>query len=63
MALWALAWVGSTPIGGPVVGWIGEHAGARWSLLVGGIPTLLLGVAAYPALSKLDPHVAATSGK
>lgn len=58
MALWALAWVGSTPIGGPIVGWIGEHLGARWSLLVGGIPTLLLGLAAYPALSKLDPRVA-----
>ncbi len=24
MALWALAWLGSTPIGGPIVGWIGQ---------------------------------------
>ena len=54
MALWALAWVGSTPIGGPIVGWVGQELGARWSLLVGGIPTLLLGLAAYPVLSKLD---------
>jgi MFS family permease len=54
MALWALAWVGSTPIGGPIVGWIGEHVGARWSLLAGGLPTLVLGLAAYPVLSKLD---------
>ncbi|MDX6342643.1 MAG: hypothetical protein QOH87_2781, partial [Trebonia sp.] len=33
MALWALAWQGSTPIGGPLVGWIAQEAGARWSLV------------------------------
>ena len=31
MALWGLAWLGSTPIGGPLVGWIAQEAGARWS--------------------------------
>jgi MFS family permease len=46
MALWALAWLGSTPIGGPIVGWIGQEAGARWALLVGGVATLLCGVLA-----------------
>jgi MFS family permease len=54
MALWALAWVGSTPIGGPIVGWVGEQFGARWSLLVGGVPTLIIGLALYPMLSRLD---------
>lgn len=54
MALWALAWVGSTPIGGPIVGWVGENLGARWSLLVGGIPTMAIGLALYPMLSRLD---------
>jgi MFS family permease len=54
MALWALAWVGSTPIGGPIVGWIGQEFGARWSLLVGGVPTLIIGVALYPMMSRLD---------
>jgi MFS family permease len=54
MALWALAWVGSTPIGGPIVGWVGEQLGARWSLLVGGVPTLAVGLVAYPVLSRLD---------
>lgn len=63
MALWGLAWVGSTPIGGPIVGWVGQHLGARWSLLVGGVPTLVLGLVAYPVLSKLDRFVATTSGK
>jgi MFS family permease len=59
MALWALAWVGSTPIGGPIVGWVGEQFGARWSLLIGGIPTLIIGLALYPLLSRLDQPRAA----
>jgi MFS family permease len=54
MALWALAWVGSTPIGGPIVGWVGQTFGARWTLLVGGVPTLIIGVVLYPMLARLD---------
>jgi MFS family permease len=54
MALWALAWLGSTPVGGPIVGWIGQEAGARWSLVVGGAATLLCGIAALPALTRID---------
>ncbi len=46
MALWALAWLGSTPIGGPIIGWIGEDVGARWGLVVGGVATLLCGIVA-----------------
>ena len=29
MALWAVAFMGSTPVGGPLVGWIAQVAGAR----------------------------------
>jgi MFS family permease len=54
MALWALAWLGSTPVGGPIVGWIGQAAGARWSLVVGGLATLACGALALPALSRID---------
>jgi MFS family permease len=54
MALWALAWQGSTPIGGPLVGWIAQEAGARWSLVAGGIPTLVCGLLALPALTRID---------
>jgi predicted MFS family arabinose efflux permease len=46
MALWGLAWLGSTPVGGPIIGWIGENAGARWGLVVGGVATLLCGILA-----------------
>ncbi|MFI5952272.1 MFS transporter [Cryptosporangium sp. NPDC051539] len=58
MALWTLAWGGSTPIGGPLVGWIGETFGARWSLIAGGVPTILVGLAALPALRAIDRRAA-----
>jgi MFS family permease len=35
MALWSMAFLGSTPIGGPLIGAIGEHAGPRWALALG----------------------------
>jgi MFS family permease len=54
MALWALAWLGSTPIGGPIVGWVGQTAGARWALVIGGLPTLICGILALPALTRID---------
>jgi hypothetical protein len=54
MALWALAWLGSTPIGGPIVGWVGQAAGARWALVIGGLATLLCGLLALPALTRID---------
>ena len=54
MALWALAWLGSTPIGGPIVGWAGQTVGARWSLVIGGLPTLICGILALPALTRID---------
>jgi MFS family permease len=40
MALWAVAFMGSTPIGGPLIGWVGQTYGARVSLLVGGVAAL-----------------------
>jgi len=54
MALWAVAWLGSTPIGGPIVGWVGEELGARWSLIIGGVPTLAVGIVTYPILARVD---------
>jgi MFS family permease len=54
MALWVLGWGGTTLLGGPLVGWIAEEFGARWSLVVGGVPTVLIGVTAWPALKRID---------
>jgi len=40
MALYALLFLGSTPIGGPLIGWISQHFGARMGLALGGVATL-----------------------
>jgi MFS family permease len=61
MALWALAWLGSTPIGGPIVGWAGQVAGARWSLVIGGLATLICGILAVPALRRVARRAAGGS--
>ncbi|GAB4012352.1 MFS transporter [Nocardioides ultimimeridianus] len=37
MALYFTVLAGGTPIGSPVIGWIGAHFGARWCLIVGGV--------------------------
>jgi MFS family permease len=40
MALWAVAFMGSTPIGGPVIGWITSEFGARVGLATGALSCL-----------------------
>jgi MFS family permease len=37
MALYMTIVMGGTPIGSPVIGWVGEAFGARWTLLLGGV--------------------------
>lgn len=49
MALWGMAMLGSTPIGGPFIGFIGEHLGGRWGIGVGG--AVALGTALFAVLS------------
>jgi MFS family permease len=41
MAIYMTIVMGGTPIGAPVIGWIGETYGARWTLIVGGLLVLL----------------------
>jgi MFS family permease len=40
MSFWSVAFLGSTTIGGPIVGWFAEAAGARWGLALGGLAAL-----------------------
>lgn len=40
MSLFSMAMIGSTPIGGPIVGWIGEHVDPRAALLLGGVAAI-----------------------
>jgi len=41
MSFWSIAFLGSTTIGGPVVGWFGQVAGARWGLAIGGMAAIV----------------------
>jgi len=41
MALWTVAFLGSTPIGAPIIGWIGEYIGPRYGLAVGGMAAIV----------------------
>ncbi|MBU6226339.1 MAG: MFS transporter [Acidobacteria bacterium] len=41
LALGAVAFLGSTPVGGPVTGWVADHISPEWSLGYGGVIALL----------------------
>ncbi|MEA2594950.1 MAG: hypothetical protein QOF01_1419 [Thermomicrobiales bacterium] len=59
MALWTMAFLGSTPIGGPIIGWIGEHAGPRWGLAVGGVAAILAAGLGALALKRIEERAVA----
>ncbi|GAA5166727.1 MFS transporter [Ornithinimicrobium tianjinense] len=46
MALYMAVFFGGTPLGSPIIGWIGEVLGARWTILVATIACGLTAVAA-----------------
>ena len=41
MSFWAVAFLGTTPIGGPIIGWIGQNIGTRIGVMVGGVAALV----------------------
>jgi MFS family permease len=52
MALWAVAFLGSTPIGGPIAGVVSEHFGGRGGLLMGAAACLLAALLGWFALRR-----------
>lgn len=46
MSLYMIVMLGATPVGSPIVGWIGETFGPRWSIGIGSITALLVATAA-----------------
>ncbi len=40
MALYLAVFMGGTPLGAPLVGWLGETYGARWSIIAGGLASI-----------------------
>jgi MFS family permease len=53
MSLWAVVFLGSTPIGAPLIGFLAGRYGARFALGVGGLATLLIAVWAGFALRRI----------
>jgi MFS family permease len=59
LALYMMIFMGGTPIGSPIVGWVGETFGARWTLIGGGVATILgtaLGVLVFSRAPGLIGH-------
>ncbi len=44
LALQAIVFLGSTPIGGPILGWVCQHYGARFGVAIGGVSAIVAGI-------------------
>jgi MFS family permease len=58
MALWAVAFMGSTPIGGPIAGAISEHFGGRAGLVLGAAACLFAALFGALALHRASARAA-----
>ncbi len=59
MALFSMAVAGSSAIGGPIIGWIGDHLGPRYGLVVGAISAVAAaGIGVVGLLGRTRPAVA-----
>ena len=65
LALQSVVFLGSTPIGGPIIGFIADHFGARWSIASGGLAAVAAGALGLaragwrrPPESASSPHEA-----
>jgi MFS family permease len=61
MALWAIAFAGTTPIGGPIIGAIADHSNPRIGLLVGGVSALVAGAIGLAVFGKMSTTNASSS--
>jgi MFS family permease len=60
MALYSVVFVGSTPVGGPLAGWLAEIAGPRAGLVLGGVAALVAAAAARRAFARAGVAPGAT---
>ncbi|MGH8914340.1 MAG: MFS transporter, partial [Acidimicrobiia bacterium] len=60
MGLWAVAFLGTTPFGALIMGWIGEHLGPRWALGLGGASVLLAAAFGWRRLISVEQASATT---
>lgn len=59
LALGAVAFLGTTPIGSPITGWVADDVSAEWSLAYGSVTALLCaagGALAYRNVTRVGPQ-------
>ena len=61
LALQAMLFLGSTPIGGPIVGWISQQFGARYAIALGALAALGAGAWGLAKARSLDRRSASSS--
>jgi MFS family permease len=62
MALYFTCFMGGTPVGAPVIGWVSERFGAPWGFVIGGVIAVAAGAGAAAWLARgrrvrLEAHV------
>jgi predicted MFS family arabinose efflux permease len=57
MALWLVAFMGTTPLGGPVAGWVSSTFGARWGLVLGALACFAAAAVGAAALRRTAREV------
>jgi MFS family permease len=62
MALYGMVFLGSTPIGSPIVGWIGEHLGPRPDFLLSAAVAIAVGVVVLWVRARREDAAAGTQG-
>ncbi len=64
MALWAVAFLGSTPIGAPIIGWIGQNIGPRYGLALGGMAAIVAAmIGKFSIVRKNEIHIVSSEEK
>jgi hypothetical protein len=53
MGLWAVAALGTRPLGGPIAGTAAQHFGPRAGLVVGALAVLLVGIPVWWLVSRM----------
>jgi MFS family permease len=60
MSLFGIVFLGSTPIGSPIVGWLSQVASPRWGMAIGGVAGLIAAAGAAAAYRRAAARAGAT---
>jgi MFS family permease len=52
LALWSMAFLGTTPIGGPIVGWVSQHFSPRYAMGLGAVACLVSAAIGFAVLNR-----------